>query len=504
MKGTPPEESGKRGLNDHFWRAGLRGLPPDEVRTQLLQAMQDGDDWRFGILTQLELEASHAEDYLQAAVENGRMDMLDQLLQRFPAWQEDMDLQELAERAVLGGQCGILKSFAATGKIDLHGHDDYFLLMAAERGHVEIVAWLLEQGASPDARNGDIVTEAARAGHFEIVKMLDAAGADFALCGAEALDAAAAGGHDAIVAWLLSTKNKECKKALDAALVSAAEGGKTSCAILLLQAGASATAGNGEAFLGAISRGHFGVALVLLDHGADINAQDGMALRRAAYAGEMETLRFLLAHGADPNARRGKETPLMEAVDGDHQAAVRLLLDHGADPAFQRFLALSKARAEGKRDIAKEIIGGYRRALDSEKRRNAQEFQETFGAAYTLEELRTRKGVSGKSGLLLAAGSGKFAALIGGAAGGGALAPDDLFHPDDSVDMVMTMLVRYKDLPQFFDHTLWKDRHEEVTRAWKMLPEHYKKRVSLNAANAAHDISEIRQKAKRINRLPPR
>lgn len=504
MSEKRPENSGKRDLADHFWRAGLRSLPADEIHEQVLKAMQDNETWRFGILIQLELDESHAEDYMEAAVENGRMDMLEFLLQRFPSWQDNLNLQNLAEKAILGGRLDILKSFTATGKVDLRADDDYFLLVAAENGHADIVTWLLEQGTSPDSRSGSIVAETARAGRLEILKILDEAGANFNLSGNDALEAAAYEGHENVVAWLLGQKKKECKKGLDSALVSAGQGGSAQCAALLLQAGASATAGHSEALTEAVSRSHFDVARVLLGGGADINAKDGFALRRAAYAGEMEKLRFLLDNGADPNARVGDETPLIEAVDGGSRAAVLFLLEKGADPSFQRFEALKKARHKGKREIAKDIIQGYRHGLELEKSRKAQEFSETFGAVYSLEELRLRKGVSGETGLLLAARSGKFAELVSKATGLENLKPDDLFHPDDRLDMVMTVLARHKDLPQFFDQALWNNRHEDVTQAWKLLPEQYKKRVSLNAANAAQDIREIRQKAKRLNRQPPR
>lgn len=62
---------------------------------------------------------------------------------------------------------------------DIDEGDGMYLKMAAQMGHLEIVKYLLEEGADPDAdEDGEAVQEAAKNGHLEVVRALLEAGAD--------------------------------------------------------------------------------------------------------------------------------------------------------------------------------------------------------------------------------------------------------------------------------------------------------------------------------------
>ncbi len=505
MKDTPSEKKNQQSLEDHFWRVSLHRMNPEEVHDQVVQAVQDGNIWRFKLLLQMALEEEDAAEYMKVAVENDRTEMLEAFLQRFPMWQDSVNIQDLAEKAVIGGQLQILRFFVQTGNVDLHVYDDFFLRQAAEKGHMAVVNWLLEQGADPDAREGAAVIGAAETGQFEIMKRLLDYGADFSVCAENTLDAAARNGHLTVVSWLLEHKREECKGGMEDAFLAACSGGHVPVVEALLEAGIPVDVSKNMALREAVYYNHPDVILTLLTHGADIDANDGQALSWALQKKDTILLQFLLVNGANPNVRFDRDkTPLSEAVGGGDVAIIDLLLEHGADPSFNRFQAIKRARAAGDRNITKKLVAGYYHGLEIEKLRKQQEFRETFGVDYTLEDLRQRKGSSGETGLLIAAGTGNFPALVGQAAGKEQLRPEDLFHPDDTVDMVLSRLARHKCLQHFFDQALWNDRYEEATRAWKMLPEIYKKRVSLNALNAAQDIQALKQKAKRVNRQPPR
>lgn len=57
-------------------------------------------------------------------------------------------------------------------------------------------------------------------------------------------------------------------------------------------------------------------------------------LRRSAHLGNVEMVRYFLHQGAKPDfERRGPgHSPLLRAVQSQHETIIRLLLDAGADP----------------------------------------------------------------------------------------------------------------------------------------------------------------------------
>mgnify|MGYP001202680553 CR=1 FL=1 len=61
---------------------------------------------------------------------------------------------------------------------DIHANDDYALSCSANNGHLEVVKYLIEQGADVHAYNDAALRSSAYNGHFEVVKYLIENGAD--------------------------------------------------------------------------------------------------------------------------------------------------------------------------------------------------------------------------------------------------------------------------------------------------------------------------------------
>jgi len=196
---------------------------------------------------------------------------------------------------------------------------DTALILAAEKGHKDIVEALLVQGADVNAkgRYGDAALIcAAQNGHTDIVRALLAQGADVNAQnkgGDTALILAAYNGHKDIVKALLD-KGADIdvnaqNKGGDTALIWAAHNGHTEVVQALLAKGVNINVnaqnkfGN-TALIVAAAKGHTEVVNVLLDKGADIdvNAQNkggDTALILAAYNGHTDIVQALLAQGAD-------------------------------------------------------------------------------------------------------------------------------------------------------------------------------------------------------------
>jgi len=242
---------------------------------------------------------------------------------------------------------------------------DTALVLAAQLGHEDIVAYLLDHGANPKLANpqGDTpLSVAAEQGHAKVVALLLAKGVDPDE-GQRGLPAFTAG---AVIGVKPDEHNPPLSKA--------AQGGYGDTVKVLLEKGADPNirgfAGK-TALFWAVERGYSDVANLLLDHHADpdIRSTAGLTpLMEAAKDGRADLVKALVAHHADLDAREGDEglpgtldvsagtgmTPLMMAVVGGHREVVSILLGAGADVSLSNRsgeTALDEAVKGGSGDI---------------------------------------------------------------------------------------------------------------------------------------------------------
>ena len=236
--------------------------------------------------------------------------------------------------------------------------DDTALMKAAGQGHIEVVRFLIEQGAYLNIRNSqdqDALMFAAAGGHLAVAIFL--------------IDRAPVATAPCVVGGSQKGPNIVCKSSLSApvrssyssgpqsALEWAAYNGHLDMAHLLIEnslrlGGFSHTVSISLAW--AAYRDHLDVARLLLEYGAVVDfAPRGIGsggptpLMLAAYSGQLDMVRFLLDHGADIHYRatyiwRVREVPLFGpvidtaigasalhlAINQGHVEVLRLLLEH--------------------------------------------------------------------------------------------------------------------------------------------------------------------------------
>ncbi|MBD2462459.1 ankyrin repeat domain-containing protein [Oscillatoria sp. FACHB-1407] len=253
------------------------------------------------------------------------------------------------------------------------------LMLAAEKGYLDIATILLANGADvnaiadpakgfiPDLLKGvaDAIAQssdqktallyATDNGHTGIVQALLDAGADVAIAdkqGRTARDIAIQQGFTAIVRLLEQAGNQALEDSpqfTDAFLLGAAKQGNLEDLRSALQAGVSPNAVELQerrnpryktALMFAAERGHLEAVRILVEAGAETNLSDrpGKKLGKtplmyAAEAGHANIVRLLLEAGAtvDAQDKRG-ETALFLAVQQNCVEVVRVLLEYGADP----------------------------------------------------------------------------------------------------------------------------------------------------------------------------
>ena len=215
--------------------------------------------------------------------------------------------------------------------------NDTALMKAAGQGHIEVVRFLVEQGADLDVRNRqdqNALMFAAAGGHLAVVVFLIDSGADVNTLG-----------------FLYSYEYGPFTP-----LMWAAYNGQLDVVNLLLEYGDIIRISGSPGFaLGwAAYRGHLDVVNLLLEYGVQLNpgrllgkkrGSGTTALMLAAYGGHLEVVRFLLENGADIHVYTAKwlsvqtglgtiyfqeigGNALMLAIDQGHAEVVRLLLEH--------------------------------------------------------------------------------------------------------------------------------------------------------------------------------
>ena len=482
----------KPSLADRHWRATLRSRSRDDLESDMLEAIEKNNMWRFGMLMQLDAGWARNDSMLRAAIEHDRTDMFTAMTAKDPGWQDSANLNRLGEQAAESGRLGILQLFIEKYELDVHFYSDELLRTAVKNDHTDVVRYLVSKGADVTVWNNDPIRDAADKGNLDIVKILVEAGADVNASNGDPLTKAAAAKSVPVVEYLLE-KGAKPEEDNYRAFISAAREGSLEILQLFIDRKVSANVQDGEALIEAVSNKHIAAAELLLLQGADINAQHGKALRNAAYRGEMDTAKFLLEHRANPNVADRLETPLTEAVRTNNADMVLLLMRHGADYAQLQYEAWKVARRDHK-GMVRAIVKGDRERLARVRNEKFAEFAETFPGKYTLDDLRTKKGPSGDTGLLIAAQTGKFSDLVGKAEGG-KLTGDDLYHPEDRIDTVLYMLVRHKSLQQFFHPGFWADRAYEVKEVHEQLPERYQRRVQLGSIANEINYRMLKKKA---------
>jgi ankyrin repeat protein len=151
--------------------------------------------------------------------------------------------------------------------VNIHAYTDRALKSASQNGHIEVIKFLLENGADIHADSDKALRYAASYGQLEAVRLLLDRGANIHVYQDESLRVAAENGH---------TKTVE----------------------LLLERGAHIHANDDRILRWAARNGHADIVGILLNHGADIHAENDQALQWAADNLRVETMDVLIEHGA--------------------------------------------------------------------------------------------------------------------------------------------------------------------------------------------------------------
>uniref|UniRef100_H3CYI2 Ankyrin repeat and SOCS box containing 15 n=1 Tax=Tetraodon nigroviridis TaxID=99883 RepID=H3CYI2_TETNG len=344
---------------------------------------EEGEEQLSDRVIQLSLHESCQESFLSlaagtdenlrvaAAVEQGEVLLLSQLLQQSGAFQQRdgrgwLPLHRAAVQPVPEVLRTVLRS--ATQRRSLEERTaagESALTLALKAGRAHNVSALLEAGASPHAANGSNETPlaaAVKAGSYEMTHALISCGAwAEQVCWRKwtATHEAARLGRADILMLLLRNGGRVNHKDLTGVtpLAVAAEHGHAHIAELLLSCGGrvNAQACNGDSvLLDAAGSGSTACIRLLLDHGADANlaSATGHLPIHKAYAGHHQALKMLMPLTSRRAIKAAGQSPVHSGAEGGRARCLELLLAGGFDVNYR----MEARKAENYRDLRRTAL----------------------------------------------------------------------------------------------------------------------------------------------------
>ena len=167
---------------------------------------------------------------------------------------------------------------------------DKFLIKNSK--NLEIVKFLIENGANVHVNNNEVLKKASENGHLEVVKFLVQNGADVDANNGLPLILASQNGHLEVVEYLVS-KDANIHIRNDLALSWASERGHLEVVKFLVKNGANVHAYDDYALRETSRYGYLEVVKFLVKNGANVNANNNEALRLASRNGKLEIVNYL-------------------------------------------------------------------------------------------------------------------------------------------------------------------------------------------------------------------
>ncbi|XP_029007354.1 ankyrin repeat and SOCS box protein 14-like isoform X2 [Betta splendens] len=222
------------------------------------------------------------------------------------------------------------------------------LFLAAERGLIENVSFLLRHGAQTDSQDHDQdspLLVAIRSDHIDLVKLLLLRGSSVnqeGCYGRRPLHEASRSGRAALATLLLDAGARVDPRSHYGLtpLALAAQAGHLEVVELLLKRGAdvlSQAQDEASVLYEASACGDPAIINLLLEYGADANVAKHtghMPIHRTAHRGHLEALKLLIPVTSMQDVNDSGMSPLHSAAAGGHMHCIKALLDAGYDPNY--------------------------------------------------------------------------------------------------------------------------------------------------------------------------
>ena len=355
-------------LKNFFNKIELENEFDQERRDQLTREIDENEQY---------IDVRYKPVYAPSAIHSARVGDLEQLRYLFEGVDIESDYAfELLQVALERGHLDVVKFLVSKGA-DVKRKDgpgNTPLHLASREGHLDIVEFLILEGANVKARNELKRTPlhlTSIGGHLDVAKFLVSEGADVKkrdAIGNTPLYLASHYGHLDVANFLVSKGADVNQKNMDGVtlLHIASEVGHLNVVKFLVSEGANVNTKNedGEAPLHLASEeGHLDIVKFLVSEGADVKESDDYGitpLHLASGEGRLDIVKFLVSEGADVSARNESGlTPLHLASGVGHLDVVKFLISEGANvnaKGMNKYTPLHSASEGGHLNVVKFLV----------------------------------------------------------------------------------------------------------------------------------------------------
>ena len=227
--------------------------------------------------------------------------------------------------ALQKGDKNLVKSMIEDDKKIVHTWDDFAIRWASRTGNLELVKFLVENGADIHAKNDQAVSWACLNGHLEVVKYLSEKGTNVQAGDNAAFRFACTNGHFEVVKFLFSNFWIDIHAMEDDALREAVRNGHFEIVKYLAQMGAHLH--DKMVMRWAVIRGHTEIVKFLLDNKVMPFERE---IENACVLGHIKIVRLLFNKTKNINI----EDLFQQACENDRIEVIKFLVDKGATGRF--------------------------------------------------------------------------------------------------------------------------------------------------------------------------
>ena len=224
------------------------------------------------------------------------------------------------------------------------------LLNAVKNDELDLVKYLVSQGADVTANDNEAIISAAEGNHLAIVKYLVSKGADVTADDNEVLLHAVANENLALVKYLVS-QGADVTAQNNAAIIDATEYKNLDIVKYLVSQGATQDIKD-EYLINAIIYEDIQLIKILVSQGVDIHKYD--ILIYAIESENLEILKYLVSQGLDVTANDNKA--IIRAAEDNNLDLVKYLVSQGADVTAQNNKAIKDAIKYNNLDIMEFLV----------------------------------------------------------------------------------------------------------------------------------------------------
>ena len=264
--------------------------------------------------------------------------------------------------ATTKGDVEAIRAEIASGVDVNKGYFDTALEIAAATGRIDIVNFLIDNGAEAK-NNANALRAAIEGGNIEIVKLFIEAGANQAEDEDNDLitnNLMARKGriYSVVFEDIINSGDNINQEYWDTFLERAVRSGNIDIVQLFIDSGAEVKE-NHNALRAAVAGGYVEMAQLLVEHGAEIAQKRKPAsdplLTLAAKAGHIDMVQFLIQSKKVEVNEKNASSVLAKTIEAGHIDVAKVLIDAGADINFM-FAPLEAAIKVGRIDMVKLLI----------------------------------------------------------------------------------------------------------------------------------------------------